>query len=365
LPYLVHDPYGCYTTTVIQIDVFIFMELNRKIYRDGNLHPEAFNCLKLLPQDFSYHQDHNERHPFSIYSLSMQRVMQAFNAILDEMDQVHTALFDAAGNLDYPLKKLPELQKELLHALQSHIDDCYRTLKVLHPRSVQAQGKFVERWLQDVNHPAYKEFSNAITKYTESFAPIVNKIKHNGGQLRPIMMYSRGRGIVTHTIEKDIQTFPKNARIIGYYLEGIQPNGSIGPDCEIHPGGKSAISLNRDLRYHFANLYRIGHHLRNAIARTVRHIHKVKLPHSVAIDDSTSQYDVESIAERVSKLSPLFFENEFSKATPSIRFYRHIRGVELNLEIPGSQYMTWDGEVMIRGEIQVDPVCLEYQLPYM
>jgi hypothetical protein len=88
------------------------------------------------------------------------------------------------------------------------------------------------------------------------------------------MMYSRGRGIVARTVEKGIQTFPKNARIVGYFLEGMQPNGRIGPDCEIHPDGITAISLNRDLRYHFANLYRVGHHLSAAIARTVRELHK-------------------------------------------------------------------------------------------
>jgi len=182
--------------------------------------------------------------------------------------------------------------------------------------------------------------------------------------LRPIMMYSRGNGIVARTVEKGIQFFPQNARIVGYFLEGMQPNGHIGPDCEIHPGGITAISLNRDLRYHFANLYRVGDHLRAAIARTVRHFHNIKLPRDIAVNDTTSQYDIELIAERVSKLPPLFFENEFSKKTPNINFHRHNGNADLMLDVPGSQYMTWQGEVMIYSEIQVDAVCPFYQLPY-
>jgi hypothetical protein len=260
-------------------------------------------------------------------------------------------LFNADGNLYYPLKKLPNFQKELLHTLQSHIDDCYCILKVIHPYDSKVPEKHSDRWLDKVGHPAYKDFRNAINDYRESFAPIVNKIKHNGGQLRPIMMYSRGRGIVAHTVETGIQTFPKNARIVGYFLEGMQPNGHIGPDCEIHPGGITAISLNRDLRYHFANLYRVGDHLMAAIARTVRHFHKIKLPRDVAVNDSASQYNIESIAERISKLPPLFFENEFSKKTPNIKFHRHNANADLILEFPGSQYMTWKGEVMIHSEI--------------
>ena len=340
------------------------MNLERKTHRDGNLHPKAFNCLKLLDESFTYHNDHTQRHPFSIYSRSLQKVMQSFNAVLDEIDQISTALFNAEGNLDYPLKKLPDLQKELLYALQSHIDDCYWILKVIHPYDSNVQEKHPDRWLDKVKHPAYKPFHNAIKDYRESFAPIVNKIKHNGGQLRPIMMYSRGRGIVARTVDKGIQTFPKNARIVGYFLEGMQPNGRIGPDCEIHRDGTTAISLNRDLRYHFANLYRVGDHLRAAIARTVRHFHEKKLPRDVAVNDTGSQYDIESIAERVSKLPPLFFENEFSKKTPDIKFHRHNRNADLILEVPGSQYMTWEGELMIHYETQVDAVCPYYQLPY-
>lgn len=340
------------------------MNLERKTYRDGNLQPKAFNCLKLLNESFTYHKDHTQRHPFSIYSNSIQKVIQSFNAVLDEIDRISTALFNADGNLDYPLKKLPDLQKELLYALQSHIDDCYSILKVIHPYDSKVQEKHPDRWLDKVGHPAYKDFRNAINDYRESFAPIVNKIKHNGSQLRPIMMYSRGRGIVARTVETSIQTFPKNARIIGYFLEGMQPNGHIGPDFEIHPGGITAISLNRDLRYHFANLYRVGDHLRAAIARTVRHFHKIKLPRDVAVNDTASQYNIESIAERISKLPLLFFENEFSKKTPDIKFHRHNANADLILESPGSQYMTWQGEVMIYSEIQVDAVCPFYQLPY-
>ncbi|MEG3971657.1 hypothetical protein QUA00_29155 [Microcoleus sp. T2B6] len=341
------------------------MKLERKTYRDGNLHPKAFNCLKLLPESFTYHSDHTERHPFSIYSLSIQNVMQSFHAVLDELDQISTALFNADGHLDYPLDKLPGLQKELLYALQFHIEDCYRILKVIHPFNSNGKEKSVESWLDKVKHPGYKNFHAEIKHYRNSFALAVNKLKHNGAQLRPIMMYSMGHSIVAHTIEKRIQTFPKNARITGYFVEGMQPNGHIGPDCEIHPpNGTTAISLNYDLRYHFTNLYRVGHHLNTAILRTVRKLHGIELPHDAYINDTASQYNIESIAERVSKLSPLFFENEFSKKTPDIKFHRHNKNADLILEFPGSQYMAWEGEVMIYSKIQVDAVCRHYQLPY-
>jgi len=340
-------------------------KLERKTHRDGNLHPTAFNCLNLLPENFSYHNDHkNLRPPFSIYSNSIQEVMQSFNAVLDETDRISTALFNAKGDLDYPLGKLPDLQKNLLFSLQFHIDDCYSILKAIHPNDKKFQKLSAADWLKEVKHPAYTQFRGAINKYKESFALICKKIKHHGGKLRPIVMYSREHGIVARTIEKGIQTFPKNARIIGYFLEGMQPNGRIGPDCDVHPGGRTAISLNCDLRYHFANVYRVGHHLNAAIVTTVRKLHKIDLPRNLPVKDTKSHYDLESIAERVSKLPPLFFENEFSKKTPDIKFHRHSENVDLILEFPGS-HMTWEGEVMIYPTIQVDAVCPHYQLPYV
>jgi hypothetical protein len=69
----------------------------------------------------------------------------------------------------------------------------------------------------------------------------------------------------------------------------MQPNGRIGPDCEIHRDGTTAISLNLDLRYHFANLYRVGDHLRSAIASTVRKLHGKKLPRDLAVNDTAQK----------------------------------------------------------------------------
>jgi len=340
------------------------MKIERKTYRDGNLYPEAFNYLKSLPENIDYYQAHIERHPLSIYDLSIQRVMKALAEILDEIERINHALFDAEGRLDYSLAKLPILQKELLEALMAHIDDCYRILKVLHPYDSSNQVKFNDKWLDKAKNPAKKDFENNIKDYKNLLSPIVNKIKHNGGQLRSIVIYSRDRRIVTKPIRKKIQIFPRDARIVGYFLEGVHPNGNIGPDIEIHPNGKSAISLNRDLRYHFANLYRIGRHLKKAIVKTVRHVETIDLPYPGSIRHTSCQYDLESIAEKISNLPSLFYQNEFDKETPDIQFYRNPKDTELILETPGPRYMNWEGEVAISCEMQVDPVSRTYQLPY-
>jgi hypothetical protein len=85
------------------------MKIERKTYRDGNLYPEAFNYLKSLPENIDYYKAHIERHPLSIYDLSIKRVMKALAEILDEIERINHALFDAEGRLDYSLAKLPKL----------------------------------------------------------------------------------------------------------------------------------------------------------------------------------------------------------------------------------------------------------------
>jgi|GEM_PF-3905426 len=340
------------------------MKIERKTYRDGNLYPEVFNYLKELPDTILFHSQYTERHPFSIYNLSMQRITKAFKSVLNEIDQISKALFDANGNLNYRLDKLPELQKELLSAMQSHIDDCYRILKTLHPPAT-INEVFVERWLEKAKHPTYKDFQNNIKDYRNSFSLIVNKIKHNGGQFRPIMMYSRGRGIVAQDLKNGIKLFPDDARIVGYFLEGMQPDGCVGPDCDVHAGGKTAISLNRDLRFHFANLYRIGRHLKSAIVKAARLTHEIDLPHPGLVEPTPYQKEIDQIAEQVSRLPSLFFEDEWSKAIPNIMYYRNVQSSELVLEFPGTRQMIWQGDVTVYGEIQVDSVSLEYRIPYM
>jgi hypothetical protein len=342
------------------------MKLERKVYRDGNLYPEVFNYLKFLPDNVLFHTDHAQRHPFSIYSLSLQQITQAFKAVIDEMDQATTALVDANNCLNYRLNKLPKLQEELLRSLLCHIDICYQILKTLHPPvELKKPQKFADRWLEQVKHPTYKAFQDAIKDYRESFAPIFNKVKHEGAPLRSVMVYSRNKGIIEYHPENGVKFFHRDARIVGYFLEGIQPDGCIGPDLDIHPRGNTAISLNRDLRCHFANLYRIGRHLKSAVVKAVHKIHSINLPKPSQVGPSPYQDDLEQIAERIGKLPTLFFEDEFSKITPHVQYFRGTRGGELIVEFPGLRNISWHGDVVIQVEAQVDSVSLEYRILYM
>lgn len=251
----------------------------------------------------------------------------------------------------------------LLSSLQSHIDDCFRILKTIHP-PISNNEIFVERWLKKAKHPTYENFKTAIQDYRNSFSPIVNKIKHNGGQLRSLLMYSGDKGLNEYHPRTGLKTFPHNARIVGYYIEGAQSDDCIGADPEIHPGGNTAISINRDLRFHFANLYRIGRHLKCTVIKAVKKLYGVKLAYHTVVKTASRYQEIETVAERINRLPYLFFPNELSKKIPSMNFYKGINSSKLILNFPGSDPVKWHGSTKILGEFQIDSVYLKYKLPY-
>jgi hypothetical protein len=219
--------------------------LSYTVAQRGNLYPEAYNCLHSLPDIAIQHGDHGLRHPLGIYSISLQRVIQAFKDVLAENDKVYYAPLKEDGSIDFNTDLLLKAQQELLDALMAHIDDCYHILKALYPASRRTKTKpepFADKWLEEAKHPTVARFKHLIKPYRDTFAPIVNRMKHEHGILRALLMRNFDQ--------------PQNAqqRIVGYFVEGVDKHGTVGPDIKIH-GKARAISFHRDLRYHFVHLY--------------------------------------------------------------------------------------------------------------
>ncbi|HLO85825.1 MAG TPA: hypothetical protein VK203_12575 [Nostocaceae cyanobacterium] len=278
------------------------IKIVRKTLRDGNIYPVVYNYLNLLPEDILHHNKHNLRHPLAIYNLSLNRVISAFIPILDEIDKINTTLLDVSGKLNCDLSQLPKLQEELLESLLAHIDDCYLILKTIHePIESNSSSQFVEHWLKEAQHPGYKKFQTGIQIYRNSLAPLVNRIKHQHGRVRSFMIYPRDLTFVAYHKSSGFQFRPYKPRIPGYYIEGIQKDGKIGADPELHPKN-TAISLNRDLKYHFVHIYSIGLDLKNALVESMRKLYGKELPLPGKIPThSNSISKIENLAERLSK----------------------------------------------------------------
>ena len=327
------------------------MQVTRSVVRDGNLNPPAFNVLhtQVLPGTVLHHTAYSLRHPQAIYTISLSRITQAFISVLDARDGVDTAPVNAEQHLDFDASALLKAQEELLEALLSHIDDCYSVLKALHPpTSLKHPPREADKWLYAAKHPTVSAFASNIRPYRSAFAPIVNRVKHEHGRLRSVVFYGA------------------RSRIPGYFAEGVDTKEQVGPDPVIHPGN-TAISFNRDLRFHFVWLYLVGAHLQQAVEGALKKQYQLRLSIQRREDqDAHMQADLTRIAERINALPFQFFPDEIQKPSPEIGVQVTDKDTELILVYPSSSRAFGPTSGMrTQAAWSGDGVTRTWRLPYM
>lgn len=224
--------------------------ITRRQRAHGSLQPAVLSTLVGLPDQALHHLAHNLRPPVGIYNLSMGRVLRAFTATLDELDLAASAPWTDKG-VKFDPAKLLAAQTELLEAMLSHIDDGYQILRACHPPQPGVEEPFADTWLANARHPSVAFFKQSVEPYRTDIAAIVNKVKHEHGQLRCVAF-----------TDGHIQT-------AGYYLEGVDADGVAIPDPRVHPND-TAFSFDRDLRLHFVQLFEIGSALKGALTKALR-----------------------------------------------------------------------------------------------
>lgn len=299
------------------------MLIKRSIKCNGNIGPEVYDLLHNLPDEKLSYKDFRKGHPIAIYNTSLERIMKAFSGVLDVYEKIteNTCEIPTSNFLS-----LLELQKELLHSLHSHFDDCHQILKVTSPypntkEIKENQLKRLERssdyWLNYFKHPSIKYFTEKTRYYRSSLGKIVNKIKHDQARLRGI----------TQKIDNDL--------CIGYFVEVIdlnKDNLARMPESKIHPLGTS-FSFARDIQLNFYNLYEISHHLKKSLIHSFKEDHDLKLQSS----KNTIDYpDFAGISKRISNLHMNFFLDEYSKPHPLIKYFEQEKNkiLVMKLDVP-------------------------------
>ncbi|WP_313915913.1 hypothetical protein [Tahibacter sp.] len=159
------------------------------------------------------------RHPTSLYAHSLRTVVEAFNRVLDELDALSQV--DARKRLgSIPATALARDTESLIHAVFEHVEHCKSVVLVFaHDLSSKEQGKRIRGF-------------SATAQDARAFAGSqANTIKHSQGSVRLMQMV--GDRVV----------------VPGYYIEGVDAEGMISPHPEVHPGGRTAFSFGRALRY--------------------------------------------------------------------------------------------------------------------
>lgn len=257
--------------------------VKRKSSDTGGVAPRA---LSVLSSNFSgpmYHQEQGLRPPFGIYAVSIANVIAAFEDVLPLLQQAHEVDLrskERAVGWDNDLLKA---MQTLLYSLMEHFDDCESILK-----------GFLEPGTKHSEVDEVKNYERGISKYREHIGKVVNHIKHKQGRLRSIALYG-----------------PDDFHL-GYFVEGPDAEGSLGPAPHIHMNGATAFSYSRDLRLHFHGLYYISEQLSQSIGEIVGFDESSR---AIQLDSDSRYLD---LGRRISQLPMVVFPNELNIEFPSI-----------------------------------------------
>lgn len=244
----------------------------RSVQHDGTLAPSALNYLGEIPQRYLHLNSHARRHPLGIYNVSLEQLEKDFSRLLVEHLDTLQFLKRNVGidgtlikdNFTTGYNDLLEAQKNLIHSLRAHIDDCYSVLaSLVDPANQQANTAsitFTDRWLKAVKLPSLGVFNDAISFYkNEYLAPLVNGLKHRQCRLRGLFFYKYS----------DVR--------LGYYMEEPDVDGIPGPSPNVHKDRNSAFSFQRDIIYNLYSVYSISEALVGAVKAALHQLHSYDL----------------------------------------------------------------------------------------
>lgn len=245
--------------------------------------PRATSAL-VAAKDFPTFQTRLKlRHPLAVYNISISQVVGRFSATLKSHKQLLLP-YSASMEKEERNAAFVDSLDALLDSLIEHIDDCNNVIRCFFETDSNTKYKKI-----------YSQFKSSIRPYRDHIGKVVNKIKHEQGRLRLISF-----------------SWP-SGNSIGYFVEGVNHEGAVGPDQDIHEGGNTAFSVARDLRFHLCGIYFVGTHLAQAIYEASgfgtndRHI------------SATGTEGLASLIMDISEIPPIFFPNEMKKPIPSVK----------------------------------------------
>lgn len=243
----------------LNMDLFIDYEKN------GSYDTELYNLLANIPEDFKfYNGEHKLDTPLSIYHISIERVLKAFEDILENLNKYYNnSINDKCWSI------IDANHKELLDSIMSFIDDGYHIMKCLYSKSsVNENERFADKWLEKIDSGIINNYKNKIKPYRKKLALMDNKIKHNHARYYHVECTQRHSRLIS-------------TRSVGYYIGGLDEKGAALPDEDIHSlfnGMSTAISYNKDIPELLANIYYISHYTASTINKIIyKEYNKIKI----------------------------------------------------------------------------------------
>jgi len=168
---------------------------------------------------------------------------------------------------------------------------------------VPNQSEFKWKWLQKHGYKAGKLYFQIFKSEVELFTNLNNQLKHSSDSLKPVTVFINSRAC------------------LGYFLEGADSSGVVGPSTIFHngpAGTRLANSFNRDLRMLYHCIYSVADALRRAVELHMKSVHN-----RGCVENANNQYEDKSckdLFDRLSQLPKNFYSSEGGKPVLFARF---------------------------------------------
>lgn len=245
--------------------------------------PRATTALEAAKEFPTFQTRLKLRHPLAIYNISISQVVARFSTTLKSYKQLSLPFSTSKEQEERSAAFLDALDA-LLDSLLEHIDDCNNVIRCFFESDSDTSYKRI-----------YTQFKSSIRPYRDHIGKVVNKIKHEQGRLRPISF-----------------SWPGGSSY-GYFVEGANHEGAVGPDEDIHEGGNTAFSVARDFRFHLCGIYYVGTHL----AQAVYEASGIGTNHRHVCAQGTE--GLAELIQEISAIPPIFFPDEIKKLIPSVK----------------------------------------------
>jgi len=334
------------------------MRIARSKNQDGTLTPSALNYFGNIPDSYYFINQHSRRAPLGIYNVSFEQLVADFSNLLDEYFKTREFINEHVDKLpsgEGYYEGLLKAQKDLIHSLQAHVDDCYAilaslidptTLPVKVGKTKLANIRFTDRWLDLIGFPTLDKFKKSISEYRDNYlAHLVNGLKHRQNRLRGIFFYNA------------------NEVRLGYYLEEPDPDGVPGPSFQLHEDGNSAFSFARDILFNLYHVYYLSEMLVDAFSRALQHYHSFTLNHQKVSFENDKWLDV---LRHTLRIQPQVFPHEIDKPYPYFSLSENDGDQSLVVMYPVTLIpLKFPQGMRIFGIFKGDGVSKSFRLPYL
>lgn len=253
--------------------------------------PEVVGYLASVKEfEYSY-KYYRLRHPGGIYNLATNYVFNDFIELLKELEE---------HQQDYKTDRPINLEKKfrnLINDFFKFYESCFEIIQgCCKQHTLPNDNEFLWKWLEKNKYKAGKELHNKTKDSLEYFRKIYNKLKHTSNALQPVNFH----------INK--------SAIMGYYIQTVAGDGSIGPDEDLHPkhqGTHSASSYNFNLKKLYYSIYLISNILKEIIIIHFKDVYNIDLVYNEKYKTNDKLWN--ELFERIRNLPETYFPNEFGK----------------------------------------------------